>query len=276
MKTVTTALANHYASGSTSIAYLLRLDRPDGQVFGFTSALDSLEIGGLLYSSAQGLDVSSLSLSSGMAVDNLEMTTLDDGSLFKQDEVFGGVWRNTGFTIARYNFSSPGDGVEIVMVGTIGEVTLSDGYVRLELRGLQAALQQTIGQVVSITCRARLGDALCRVDLTPLTFTASVSTVANRREFTSASLSQAEHFFTEGRLTFTSGSCKGFSHKVKYSNGASVQLQLPTPTDFAVGDTFTIVAGCRKRFTEDCINRFANSLNFQGEPHIPGMDGITQ
>lgn len=276
MKTLPPALASHFASGSTTIAYLLRLSRPDGQVYGFTSAIDSVEIEGVLYSSAQGLDVSSLSLSSGLAVDNLEMTTLDDGSLFKQSEVFGGVWRNTRFTIARYNFTNPSDGVETIMVGSIGEVTISDGYVRLELRGLQAALQQTIGQVVSINCRARLGDALCRVNLAPLTFTGSVSTVANRREFTSASLSQAEHYFTEGRLTFTSGSCKGFSHKVKYSNGASVQLQLPTPTDFAIGDSFTIVAGCRKRFVEDCTNRFANSLNFQGEPHIPGVDGITQ
>ncbi len=276
MKTVTTALANHYASGSTSIAYLLRLIRPDGQVHGFTSALDSVQIDGVLYSSAQGLDVSSLSLTAGLAVDNLEMTTLDDGSLFKQNEVFGGVWSNTRFTIARYNFASPSDGLEVLMAGTIGEVTISDGYVRLELRGLQAPLQQTIGQVVSITCRARLGDALCRVDLAPLTFSGTVSTVANRREFTSTSLSQAEHFFTEGRLTFTSGPCQGFSHKVKYSSGANVQLQLPTPSDFAVGDTFTIVAGCRKRFTEDCTNRFANALNFQGEPHIPGVDGITQ
>lgn len=276
MKTVTTALANHYASGTTSIAYLLRLIRSDGQVYGFTSALDSIEIEGVLYSSAQGLDVSSLSLTAGLAVDNLEMTTLDDGSLFKLDEVFGGVWRNTRFTISRYNFTSPSDGLEIVMAGTIGEMTISDGYVRLELRGLQAALQQTIGQVVSITCRSRLGDALCKVNLAPLTLTGSVSTIANRREFSSTSLSQAEHFFTEGRLTFTSGSCKGFTHKVKYSNGSNVQLQLPTPSDFSVGDAFTIVAGCRKRFTEDCTNRFSNALNFQGEPHIPGVDGITQ
>lgn len=276
MKTVTTALANHYASGTTSIAYLLKLERPDGLLHGFTSALDSVEISGVLYSSAQGLDVSSLAISASLAVDNLEMTTLDDGSFFKQNEVFGGVWRNTRFTISRYNFKSPGDGVEIVMVGTIGEVVISDGYVKLELRGLQAPLQQTVGQVVSITCRARLGDALCKVNLAALTFSGVVSTVANRREFTSASLSQAEHYFTEGRLTFTSGACLGISHKVKYSNGASIQLQLPTPSDFAVGDSFTIVAGCRKRYVEDCTNRFSNALNFQGEPHVPGIDGITQ
>jgi hypothetical protein len=31
---------------------------------------------------------------SGFAVDNLELTTLDDGSLFQRDEVVAGVWRN--------------------------------------------------------------------------------------------------------------------------------------------------------------------------------------
>lgn len=276
MKTIANPLAAHYASGTTSIAYLLRLIRADGQTYGFTSALDSLESEGLLYSSSQGLDVSSLALTSSLAVDNLEMTTLDDGSLFQQNEVFGGVWRNTRFTIGRYNFKSPSDGVEILMEGTVGEVTIADGYVRVELRGLQAPLQQTLGQVVSITCRARLGDSLCRVNLAPLTASGTVTTVSNRRQFTSTSLSQAEHYFTEGRLTFTSGTCKGLSHKVKYSNGASIALQLPTPSDFAPGDTFTIVAGCRKRYVEDCTERFGNALNFQGEPHLPGVDGITQ
>jgi hypothetical protein len=41
-----------------------------------------------------------------------------------------------------------------------------------------------------------------------------------------------------------------------------------------VGDTYSLVAGCRKRLDEDCAAKFGNELNFQGEPHRPTVDDI--
>ena len=38
-------------------------------------------------------------------------------------------------------------------------------------------------------------------------------------------------------------------------------------------DPFTVTAGCDKRF-ETCRDRFANSINFRGFPHIPGNDFV--
>ena len=38
MKTLPPALAAHYALGSTTLAYALRIQRSDSYVFGFTSA----------------------------------------------------------------------------------------------------------------------------------------------------------------------------------------------------------------------------------------------
>ena len=39
----------------------------------------------------------------------------------------------------------------------------------------------------------------------------------------------------------------------------------------AVGDTLQVTAGCDKRFAT-CREKFANGLNFQGFPHMPGSD----
>lgn len=275
MKTLPTGLASHYAQGTTTLAYALKLERIDLEVFGFTSSTENMMLEGVLFSSTQGLSVSSLEFNDGFAVDNLELTTLDDGTLFIKNEVIGGIWRNCVFTILRYNFMNLDDGFETIMVGTIGDITMKQGLVTVELRGLQAALQQTLGIVVSATCRARLGDSLCTVDLAPYTATGVVTTVGNRRQFTCSSLAQVEHYFTDGSVRFTSGNCAGIVGKVKYSNGTAITLQLPAAADFAAGDTFTAIAGCQKRFAEDCTTRFANALNFQGEPHIPGIDGIT-
>ncbi len=41
----------------------------------------------------------------------------------------------------------------------------------------------------------------------------------------------------------------------------------------AAGDTFTLTAGCDKRLAT-CRDRFANALNFQGFPHMPGNDVV--
>jgi uncharacterized phage protein (TIGR02218 family) len=274
MKTLPTGLAAHYASGTTSLAYALRLLRNDGKSYGFTSASQDMEYDGLQYTATQGLLVSDLETQAGFGVDNLELNTLDDGSLFHKNEVFGGVWRNCKFWIYRYNYLNLADGYETLFVGTLGDITMELGSVKVELRGLQAAFQQSIGAIVSANCRARLGDALCRVDLAPLTASGMVTSVTNRRLFEVLAFTQAEHYFTEGMVTFTSGACKGVSAKVKYSNGSHLELQLPLPTDISPADTLIAVPGCRKRHLEDCKQRFNNSINFQGEPHLPGIDAI--
>jgi uncharacterized phage protein (TIGR02218 family) len=41
----------------------------------------------------------------------------------------------------------------------------------------------------------------------------------------------------------------------------------------ATGDTFTVTAGCDKRFAT-CHDRFNNAVNFRGFSHIPGNDFV--
>jgi uncharacterized phage protein (TIGR02218 family) len=43
------------------------------------------------------------------------------------------------------------------------------------------------------------------------------------------------------------------------------------PRPIQAGDTFSITAGCDKRF-ETCRDRFSNVVNFGGFPHMPGND----
>ena len=183
MKTLPTALASHYAGGTTTLADLLKITRKDGQVFAFTSASTDVTIAAQLHTSAQGLDISSLEVTAGLAVDNLELTTLDDGTIFSRVEVLAGVWRNADFVISRYNWANPADGIEVRMVGTVGEVHLKRGSITAELRGLQQYLQQPIGSVTSKTCRARLGDSMCTRDLADMTHLVEVSAVTSRQVF---------------------------------------------------------------------------------------------
>ena len=183
MKTLPSGLAAHIAGGTTTLADLLKITRTDGTVFAFTSAADDVTISSVLYKSAQGLNISSLEASAGLNVDNLELSTLDDGTVFTKLDVLSGRWRNADFVISRYNWASPSDGVDVRMVGTIGEVRLHRGYVTAELRGLQQYLQQPIGSVSSKTCRARLGDSACGVAIGAYQYAATVASVTNNQTF---------------------------------------------------------------------------------------------
>jgi uncharacterized phage protein (TIGR02218 family) len=279
VKTLPGALATHVALGTTTLGYLLRITRaaPDNQVFAFTSADADVTISGVLHKSAPGLDVSSIALSAGAAVDNLELTTLDDASVFTRADVLGGLWRNAAFTLQRYNFSSPSDGVETIMAGVLGEVRYMRNSLAVELRGLQQFLQQPIGSVSSKTCRARLGDSLCTKALGPFTFAATVTSVTSNQVFTATALTQAADYFGEGILTWTSGPNINLVQKVKtHGTGGVLTLSLPMFQTVAIGHTFSIIAGCRKRMAEDCITKFSNVLNFQGEPHLPGIDAVSK
>ena len=274
MKTLATALATHVAGGTTTLADLLLITRTDATVFAFTSAAYDVTISSQLYTSAQGLDISSIELAAGFAVDNLELTTLDDGTLFTKNDVLAGVWRNAAFTISRYNWASPTDGVDVRMTGTIGNVQLHRGYVVCELRGLQQYLQQPIGSLTSKTCRARLGDSLCTKVLTSFTVTGSVTAVTSKQVFTDSTKAQAAEYFAEGILTWTGGVNSGLSQKVKTFTGGVFTLSLPMIQTISTSDTFSVIAGCQKRL-EDCVDKFDNVLNFQGEPHLPGIDQLT-
>ena len=276
MKTLPALLDAHYSAGTTTLADLLKITRTDGEIYAFTSAAEDVTISGQVYTSAQGLNISSIEVAAGFAVDNLELTTLDDGTVFTKVEVLAGVWRNADFTISRYNWATPTDGVEVRMAGTVGEVHLHRGYVTAELRGLQQYLQQPIGSVSSKTCRARLGDALCAKDLTSFTHTGTVTSAASAQVFTASAMAQAADYFAEGILTWTSGPSTGLTVKVKgFASGGVFTLMLPMLQAVGVGNTFSVVAGCRKRL-EDCVSKFDNVLNFQGEPHLPGIDEVTR
>ena len=292
MKQIPAALQAHYDSGGTCLASAILIKRTDGKVFAFTShdlplILDVSSWGidntALVFDCKQGLSASGITSTSGFAVDNLELTTLDDGSLFVREEVMAGLWQNAEFRLFRYRWDVAGPtiahDVEPLMRGWLGEITLGSATLTVELRGLKPKLQQSLGMVSQKTCRSRLGAvglAQCNRSLVDLTHAVTVVAVIDKRTFT-VSGSLPEDYLGEGLLTWSTGANAGLTQKVRSHTAAgAVTLVLPMVLPIAVGDQLTAVAGCRKRLTEDCSGKFGNAINFQGEPHRPNPDVITR
>ena len=84
-----------------------------------------------------------------------------------------------------------------------------------------------------------------------------------------------DSWFAGGLLTWESGANAGRAIEAKSWTQATGQIELLLPMGYAIeiGDLFRIHPGCDKRL-DTCIERFANVLNFRGEPYVPGQDSL--
>lgn len=276
-------LAAAFATRETTMAVALKITRADATVFGFTTHDVNDVVSGVTYSANPGLTVTDIQIAANAAVGNLELTTLHDGAVFTTADILNGVWRNAAFIIFRYNWADLAGGIDTLVSGTLGEVTLKQNTVTAELRDLRQYLQQSVGSASSKTCRYRLGSTskadggLCLKVLTAFTYTGTLTGATSNQVFRDSARTEAVNWFDEGEITWTGGANAGLSAKIKsYALDGTFTLALPMYGAVAIGDTYSAVAGCRKRLEEDCVAKFDNVLNFGGEPHRQGINDLTK
>lgn len=281
MRSLPGPLLGHYQSGSTSLAYCVLVTRTDGQIFGFTSTDQPLVIAGQRYET--GLDVKSIAQSAGLAVNNLEVVALYQGPFAKPD-FLAGRWSGARWELFETSWIDPSIGSNTIGRYVTGNCSPGSLSCTIELRALSQYLQQPIGLVTSKTCRARFADypsqilnARCGIAAATYIVPGSVTAVVSQSiiEDSASSGAYADDWFAEGLLRFTSGDNVGLGRKVKTYQSATYSFSQAFPFTILPGDTFEVIAGCRKRLTEDCLGKFDNVLNFQGEPHLPGVDQQT-
>jgi uncharacterized phage protein (TIGR02218 family) len=273
VKTLNPNLLAHYQQGTTTMVACWKITRTDGQVFGFTEYDKNLMIEGLLYLAKSGFSPTDVDTQSKLAVDNLNANGILDSDVITQEELATGKWDFAAVEIFKVNANSVIDGRDVLVVGRLGEVKLGRVGFEAEVRGLANAYAQSHNLIYQPGCRATLGDAQCKVDLTPFTFTGTLDGVApNGLTVFDAGRTETDGFFDFGNIRMTSGKSNGLLMEIKQYSVGQMVLQLEFASGVDVGDTYIIQVGCGKRFQEDCVGRFNNGVNFRGEPHLPGMD----
>jgi hypothetical protein len=98
-----------------------------------------------------------------------------------------------------------------------------------------------------------------------------IDTVTDDRTLTFSEIaSDAANTWAGGILEFTSGALQGVQATIESQTAGVVVLREALRNLPAVNDTCTLTIGCLKRFSQDCITKFGNGINFQGFPYIPG------
>lgn len=265
----------------TRLASCWRIARTDGVVEGYTSHDRPLVIDGVTYRPANSFSTSALASDTDMSVADVEILGAIDADDISAQALMAGVYDHAEVELFVVDWSDLSIPRSIVRRGWVGVISQAGTGFTAELRGLAQRIQAPVIDSYSPECRVDLFSPQCGVVRAAFAVAATVTALtdgslgsqADNRVFFAAGLTQAEGWFDYGEVWWTSGANAGRKTEVRSYRPGRVELWEPMGLPLAVGDSFTIHAGCDKR-ASTCRDKFSNILNFRGEPHVPGTDAM--
>lgn len=255
-----------------AFAFCWRLERRDGVTIGLTSHDRALEVEGLRYASAPGITPSAILRSGDGSSDLADVRGALSSAAISELDLDAGRWDGATMLLHLTEWTEPGTLWLELARGTLGSIQRDGGSYSVTLRGAASLLERPVAPVTSPTCRARLGDGACRVDVR---LHQRILQVAGVESDVLTCDGLVEGLYPFGQVRWLEGPNAGLVQAVVDQEGDALYLSESPPFPVTAGVRALLTEGCDKRL-ESCVARFANAVNFQGEPHLPGMDLLTR
>lgn len=277
MKTISGALQTLLASDSANIATCWQITRGDGTVLGFTDWDQDQTYGGVTFKASTGYTRTALTQMADLSVPNLEVDGMVSSGAITDEDIRNGLYDYAAVLIF---MMVPGDanastyGIVKLRRGWLGQVTLTENAYKAEILGLTQLLSQNFIELHTVECQADLGDSRCKVVMTSLTDTGTITGVTTAKRVFQATMStgRAAGFYSAGLLTWSTGANAALKPtEVKTWDGTNFTLYLPASQTISIGDTFSVQAGCDKTFNT-CKNTYNNVINRRAFDYMPGLD----
>ena len=259
----------------TSAAYGWRLERRDGVTLGFTSHDRDVELDGLLYRASPGMVPSSITETSGLDTDGLDVRGAITADAIRADDLRAGRWDGTTLSIFLFDWSDPGAGIRPLARGELGAISHSGDNFEAELKGPAAQLNRPVAPFTSPGCRAAFCDAAYGLSAARFTHRAKVAGVTGSVLTLMQPLPLSANVLAFGSLRWLDGANCGLTADILASDATTVQLASPPAFPVTANAKIELVEGC-DRTLATCSSRFANAINFRGEPYLPGNDLLTR
>ncbi len=277
MKEVSQELQASLSSEATTLCFCWKLTRRDGVVLGFTDHDCNLTIDGLVHESRSGFEGGEIEELEGLSPDTTAISGGLSSDSIKAGDIRSGRYDGASIELWLVNWKNTG---ERMLQGSyeLGEVTTSGAVFKADLKTAASRLDETVGRCFNRRCDAEFGDGRCRVNLdnSGHCVTTTLSRQVGASVLEVAGLADIEpQWFSNGRLEWLDGPLAGETAVIAEHNqspdATSITMWEPVHGEIPAGTGIRLVAGCDKTFVT-CRDRFANSLNFQGYPHVPGND----
>ncbi len=259
----------------TSSAYGWRLERRDGVTLGFTSHDRDVELDGMLYVASPGMVPTSIIETIGLETGGLDVRGALASDAITEADILAGRWDGARLEIFLFDWQHPDIGRRLLASGEFGSISLTDSEFEVEFLGPATRLKNPVAPFTSPTCRAKFAADDC--GLNPERFrhealaTSGASSTVN---CAAPPLSNIEHLVS-GELRWLEGPDCGQRHQILGVNGVQLEIYPPLPMPFTQTRRIELKEGCDKTVAT-CSSRFANAINFRGEPYLPGNDLLTR
>lgn len=257
-----------FASELEGVATYWRVFRRDGVTLGFTSHDRDLWFSGINHRAAPGMLPSAIRKTSDLSDDSAEMT-----GVLSHDTI-----RDSDLRIGRFDYAR----IEVGAVdwdilnpmplyfGSIGLVSWVDGHFSAELQSSKTDLAKDIIPRTSPTCRAQFCGPGCGLSASRFTHLGSVTALDHNLNSVTIDLDPMD-IFVGGQLRWLDGPAAGQRTAV-IGNQNNQLILADTILDVISSDVAVeLLEGCDHRL-DTCGTRFANAINFQAEPFLPGND----
>lgn len=257
-----------FAKELEAVATFWRIYRSDGVAMAFTSHDRDLFFAGLLHRAAPGMVPSAIRRTRDLSPDSAEVQGAISHDSISEADLAAGLFDNAAIEIGAVDWESLA--FEVVYQGSLGRIEDDRHSFTAELRSAKALLERDLVPRTSPTCRAAFCDKSCGLSaahFTHLRSTNSVDLDTNRVQVSGITPT----LFLNGQLRFRSGPQTGLAFGIIAADEAGLLLDRPIARGTAGQTPIELREGCDQRI-ETCSNRFANSVNFRGEPYLPGND----
>lgn len=266
--------------------YKISLTVVQDVVYRFTDHSEPLVLfDGQTYEAAKGVESSANRREQKAMETNREVRGLITSDTIKDRDLRQGIFNDAivdEYVVDfRLPFIAPIDHVRY----TIRSMTFDGSFWTADIAGAGYRLTRPVGDVWGPMCRADLfsvGPGKCNASSAPFVENNTILLILEdqihfRINNANNALWLNLGYGADGRVIFHTGQNAGFTtyikkHELGPPSTVEITLQQRTPYSLSVSDAVTLFPGCNKRFNGDCLNKFDNVVNFQGEPFIPGGD----
>ena len=262
------------ASAATRIICLRIVPKIGSSIY-LTHHPRDLVMGGHTYLSTSGYDFTGYTSVDSMSPAMIDLQGICGLAGIGYDQVNSGVFDNARAYLFATTWNSPVEDEEPIVASILGKTTLKDARYVIEEMALIDALNQSVGKTYTVACPKTFGGteyAGCNKSLAyPITVTGTLTGVTSRSIVTDSGRAEAADYFGAGTIQFTGISANAGLKPLEIKSYASGVIETFEPFYYtpAVGDTYTMIAGCLKRRYEDCYLKFGNVINFGGFENIP-------
>ncbi len=262
-----------FSESLETVATFWRVARSDGVTLGFTTHDGDLWFDGVLHRAVPGMMPSAIRRSADLEPDSAEVEGALSHESISSADLAAGRFDGARVAIGVVDWESLEN--HVLYRGAIGSVTEEASKFTAQLFSRKAELQHDPVPRTSPTCRAAFCGPGCTLSAVRYTHRATVISAQLNQNALTVSSATDPALFLGGTLRVCDGALAGQSAEIISVSGSQLVLSSPLDEAPVAGTRLRLTEGC-DRTIATCASRFANAINFQGEPYLPGNDMIAR